>query len=111
MLDMFSLKILGLLVCRDNLNVKEQFFTDLIMGKELYIESDSVRLKRGVKKLIYFAEIMPKIYYSKLGLDDLVDKRIIWEKNRKLDLTGMFQKEKEEEKREGSMKNVNKVNA
>ena len=32
------------------------------------ISSDDVRLKRAVKKLIYFAEFMPKKYHSEFNL-------------------------------------------
>jgi len=54
---------------RDSIANKEDMLFDMILGetakraKVNYIYTDNPRLKRAVKKLLFFSEIMPKLYY------------------------------------------------
>ena len=62
-LDVFSLKILGLLACKDPMHIKELMFVKLVIQGETVIDCDNLRLRRAVKKIFYFSEIMPKKYF------------------------------------------------
>ena len=75
MIDMFSLKVLALIICKDNMRVKENLLIELIQddegqklqsGLQRYIDADNPRLKRAIKKMFFFIEIMPKKYYEEL---------------------------------------------
>ena len=70
MIDIFSLKVLALLMCRGSPKEKSQLLMDLVIGKDgLKKGIDSVqineqRLIKAVSLLIYFSEIFPKQYYQ-----------------------------------------------
>lgn len=70
-LEVFSLKMLGLLVCRDKTEIKELLLAETVMtDKKDYIEMSNPLLKRAVKKLLYFSEILPKKYYNEIVIKD-----------------------------------------
>lgn len=65
-IDVFSLKMLALLICRGNVKTKATLFLDTIIGRDGLaagrdvVTINNARLIRGTKKLTYFAEIFPK---------------------------------------------------
>ena len=67
-IDLFSLKILALLLTKDTLENKANLFFDTVIGQEgLGQGKDSVsfknsRMQRALKKLVFFSEIMPLKY-------------------------------------------------
>ena len=76
-IDLYSLKILSLLVCRDSAKVKMKLFVEIIYGQDArmkfpvngLIDLGSARLKRAIKLLLYFAEIFPKKYWMQFDRD------------------------------------------
>lgn len=70
MVDVFSLKVLALLMGRGAIKEKANLFMDLVIGRERLQEgADSVvindpRLMRVIREIIYFSEIFPKQYSS-----------------------------------------------
>lgn len=74
-IDIFSLKMLALLVCRGSLKTKAGLFMDAVIGRDgLAAGRDVVainnsRLIRGTKKLTYFAEIFPKQYQDEFRVE------------------------------------------
>lgn len=66
---MFSLKILGLLMCRDRIETKEGMLADLIRQNQQEIEIGNPRLRRAIKLIIYFSEIVPKQYHREIFTD------------------------------------------
>ena len=68
MIDIFSLKILALLMSRGSSKDKANMLMDLVLGPErLKSGTDSVaindaRLMRAIREIIYFSEIFPKQY-------------------------------------------------
>ena len=67
-IDMFGLKILALLMCKDTLENKAGLFMDTIIGRAgIHCGRSSIavgnsRLKKAFKYLIFFSEIFPKYY-------------------------------------------------
>ena len=67
-IDLFTLKMLALLMCRDSLEIKASLFMDTVIGQEgldqgrYSISFKNSRLRRAIKKLLFFAEIFPKKY-------------------------------------------------
>jgi len=50
-------------MCRGSLSDKAESFYELVgVTGAGFIESDNIRLKRAVKKLVFFSEIFPKKY-------------------------------------------------
>lgn len=68
MLDTFSLKVLALLICKGDWK-KEDLFIDLVADIDGYVTIDNPKLKKSIKKILYFSEIMPKKYYDELRID------------------------------------------
>lgn len=67
--DMFTVKVLSLLMCRGTAKVKAKLLARTILGEERAHKSgdpplpgEIARLKRAIKLLIYFSEIFPKKY-------------------------------------------------
>lgn len=66
MIDLFSLKVLALIVARGTAKEKANLFTDLVIGRESQLQGvqyffiDDSRLLRALKEIIYFSEIFPK---------------------------------------------------
>ena len=66
MVDLFSLKVLALIVARGSTKEKANLFTDLVIGRESHLQGvhyffiDDPRLLRALKEIIYFSEIFPK---------------------------------------------------
>lgn len=67
-IDLFAIKILSLLMCRDGYKVKAGLLMDTIIGHQgrvLGQESTTVwdkRVKKACKLLLYYSEILPKKY-------------------------------------------------
>jgi len=66
-LDLFNLKILGLLMCRGDIECKAGLLFDLIMQfnkeknpKRRIIYWNHPRLKKAIRMLVYISEILPK---------------------------------------------------
>ena len=65
-IDLFTLKILSLLMCRDTAKIKANLFMDTVLGRQrkaLGRESIAVhdqRVKKACKLLLFYSEIFPK---------------------------------------------------
>lgn len=65
-IDLFAIKMLALLICRDSTKTKALLFLEVVLGPEgLDPNRESFRisgskLRRAIQLLFYFAEILPK---------------------------------------------------
>ena len=65
-IDLFAIRILSLLMCRDNAKVKGHLFMDTVIGRtgralgRDTISINDQRVKRAFKLLLFFSEIFPK---------------------------------------------------
>lgn len=73
MLDVFNFKILALLICRGSVTQKAQELWDLIniepSMKQIDKYKDKImwsnpRLKKSIRLIIYFSEILPKKFLN-----------------------------------------------
>ena len=61
-IDLFSLKILILLICKDSVEVKANIFADIIAENENWICIENRRLFRSIKLMIFFSYFLPKVF-------------------------------------------------
>ena len=67
-IDIFSLKMLAILMCRDTIENKATLFVDTVIGRVnldqnvTSIQAESIGLKRGIKLITWFSEVFPKQY-------------------------------------------------
>ena len=78
--DLFKFKILALLVCRGSPKVKAGLLFDLVYrGKEIpekvIIWSNS-KLKSAFEQLVFFSEIMPKLFYLRSQNEKVIKEKI-----------------------------------
>ena len=65
-IDLFAIRILSLLMCRDSVKVKGHLFMDTLIGRtgralgRDQVSINDARVKRGFKLLLFFSEIFPK---------------------------------------------------
>lgn len=65
-IDLFAIRILSLMMCRDSSKVKGHLFMDTVIGRtgralgRDTISINDMRLKRAIKLLLFFSEIFPK---------------------------------------------------
>ena len=78
--DLFKFKILALLACRGSPKVKAGLLFDLVYrGKEIpekvIIWSNS-KLKSAFEQLVFFSEIMPKLFYLRSQNEKVIKEKI-----------------------------------